>query len=96
MARADQMVVRGECVIEQQRIHGRKVEGVGGAKEPAPCAYRDRAALRRHQASGQTKQHALARAILTDDADGRAVRGNHIERVQRRTTHFSKLDAHPR
>ena len=81
---------------EGQECSHKKVEGVGRAKEPAPCAYRDRTSLRSHQAASQTKQHALACAILADDADGRAVRGNHIERVQRRTTHFSKLDGHPR
>jgi hypothetical protein len=94
--RADQLVVRGEGVIEQQRVHWRKVEGIGRAKEPAPCAYRDRPPLRRHQAGCQAKQHAFTRAILADDADGGTIRGNHIERVKRRTTHFSKLDGHPR
>jgi hypothetical protein len=48
----------------------------------------------RLESRSQPQQRTRPGAILANDADRRAIRRNNIERIQRRTTDFSKLNGH--
>ena len=86
--------MKRQGVIEQQRVHGREVQRVGSTQVPASAAHRNRPRSRRFKSRGKPQQHAFSRAIFTNDADGHAIRGSHIERVQRGATYFSELNRH--